>query len=188
MVCERAAGLKGLGSLPNTSASTSSSRMLGQWPALSKQGISQTLFTLGACALRPPHYHLRATGLLYLINGTIQVGFTNEDGTKAYVNNISAGASTVFPQGLVHYQQNLACEPAQYTISYNSEDPGTQVSVPGLVGLPNEVVAAAMGFASNANGFSSFLATVPTGKFIANSDPECVARCSAAATPSNAGK
>ena len=41
--------------------------MLGQWPALSKQGISQTYFTLGACALRPPHYHLRATGLLFLI-------------------------------------------------------------------------------------------------------------------------
>lgn len=62
-----------------------------------------------------------------------------------------------------------------------------QVSVPGLVGLPNEVVAAAMGFANNANGFSSFLATVPTGKFVANSDPDCVAQCSESATP-NAGK
>lgn len=29
--------------------------------------------------------------------------------------------------GLIHFQQNLGCEPATYTISYNSEDPGTQV-------------------------------------------------------------
>ena len=30
--------------------------------------------------------------------------------------------------GLVHYQQNLDCYTATYTISYNSEDPGTQVT------------------------------------------------------------
>ena len=29
--------------------------------------------------------------------------------------------------GLAHYQQNLDCYTATYTISYNSEDPGTQV-------------------------------------------------------------
>ena len=29
--------------------------------------------------------------------------------------------------GLIHFQQNLGCKPATYTISYNSEDPGTQV-------------------------------------------------------------
>ena len=31
--------------------------------------------------------------------------------------------------GLVHYQQNLGCEPAVYSISYNNEDPGTQVCI-----------------------------------------------------------
>lgn len=155
------------------------------------------------------------------LTGTLQVGFTSEDGKKAYVNNITAGASTIFPQGmkrsfhpsgfpvvlsllvcacllkqhstlctlivistavtfwsfllvrskgiaasrflsqrtskclstlltmrnlsccrcpggalvsdlicragLTHYQLNLGCEPAQYVISYNNEEPGTQV-------------------------------------------------------------
>ncbi len=32
-----------------------------------------------------------------------------------------------FTAGLVHYQQNLDCYEATYTISYNNEDPGTQV-------------------------------------------------------------
>ena len=31
--------------------------------------------------------------------------------------------------GLIHYQQNLGCDAATYTISYNSEDPGTQVAL-----------------------------------------------------------
>lgn len=35
--------------------------------------------------------------------------------------------------GLVHYQQNLGCEPAMYTISYNNEEPGTQVSLHTLM-------------------------------------------------------
>ena len=54
------------------------------------------------------------------------VGFVSEDGTPV-VNQVSTGASAIFPQGLVHYQQNLDCYQATYTISYNSEDPGTQV-------------------------------------------------------------
>lgn len=31
--------------------------------------------------------------------------------------------------GLIHYQQNLGCDAATYTISYNNEDPGTQVAL-----------------------------------------------------------
>ena len=54
------------------------------------------------------------------------MGFVTEDGTPV-VNQVSTGASAIFPQGLVHYQQNLDCYQATYTISYNSEDPGTQV-------------------------------------------------------------
>ena len=29
--------------------------------------------------------------------------------------------------GLIHYQQNLDCYDSTYIITYNSEDPGTQV-------------------------------------------------------------
>ena len=54
------------------------------------------------------------------------VGFVTEDGTPV-INQVSTGASVLFPQGLVHYQQNLDCYQTTYTISYNSEDPGTQV-------------------------------------------------------------
>ncbi len=57
------------------------------------------------------------------------MGFVTEDGTPV-VNQISTGASAIFPQGLVHYQQNLDCYDSTYIITYNSEDPGTQVCRP----------------------------------------------------------
>ena len=44
-------------------------RMAAQWPALQGQKISQTVFTLEPCAMRPAHVHPRATGLLYVVSG-----------------------------------------------------------------------------------------------------------------------
>ena len=45
--------------------------MAAQWPALKKRKISQTVFTLDPCALRPFHVHQRADGLLYVISGEL---------------------------------------------------------------------------------------------------------------------
>ncbi len=53
--------------------------------------------------------------------------FVVEDASREVVNELRSGASAVFPQGLIHYQQNLGCETAEYVISYNAESPGTQV-------------------------------------------------------------
>ena len=43
--------------------------MLAQWPALEGMNVAQTYFVMKGCALRPPHTHQRATGLLYVIQG-----------------------------------------------------------------------------------------------------------------------
>ena len=54
-------------------AGVSTPRMLEQWPALANQGIAQTSFVMNGCALRPVHVHMRATGLLYAIQGESKV-------------------------------------------------------------------------------------------------------------------
>ena len=52
----------------------------------------------------------------------------------------------------MHFQQNLGCDVATYTISYGSDNPGTQLVAPGLFGLP----ASGMGeFGVNALGLDS---------------------------------
>nr|QOL01129.1 putative extracellular protein CSOL_053 [Pseudococcomyxa simplex] len=159
-------------------------RMLGQWPALAGQGVSQTVFTLEPCAMRPAHVHPRATGLLYLISGAkFMVGYVTEDG--APVNNeISTGTSALFPIGLVHYQQNLDCFDATYIISYNHEDPGTQMTYASLQQLPASAMAATLGV--NTTGYETLLSASPKGVFIKSSDPDCVARCQLAPAKSGA--
>ena len=49
--------------------STTSLRTVTYWPALAGMGISQSAFTLAPCAIRSPHIHQRAAGLLYAYDG-----------------------------------------------------------------------------------------------------------------------
>ena len=56
-------------SMQGSTGGTSQKRMVSQWPALAGRKISQTVFTLDPCALRPAHVHQYADGLLYVISG-----------------------------------------------------------------------------------------------------------------------
>lgn len=77
--------------------------------------------------------------------------------------------------GLIHYQLNLDCQPASYTISYSSEEPETQTVVNGLLGLPMPALQAALGFSSA--DFQLWQSEAPTSKFIQVADADCAARC-----------
>ena len=50
--------------------------------------------------------------------------------------------------GLVHYQLNLGCSDAVYTISYSSDMPQTQQAVPSLYALPDQALATALGIST----------------------------------------
>ena len=43
---------------------------------------------------------------------------------KSHINNLSTGKVAVFPQGYIHYEQNLGCKPAKFISALNHEDPG----------------------------------------------------------------
>ncbi len=44
---------------------------------------------------------------------------------KAHINNLSDGQVAIFPQGTIHYEQNLGCKPAHFISALNHEDPGS---------------------------------------------------------------
>ncbi|KAL6779116.1 hypothetical protein ACKKBF_B18695 [Auxenochlorella protothecoides x Auxenochlorella symbiontica] len=149
-------------------------RTAREWPALEGLGISQTSFTLEPCAVRSPHIHQNAAGLLYAINAeSLMVGFVQENGT-AVENTITSGTSAVFPQGLVHYQYNTGCSPATYTITYNDAQGATVNIVPALVNLPQAVVMASLNISEMA--YAELVLGAPTTNFIAEVD-ECMAKC-----------
>ena len=74
--------------------------------------------------MNAPHTHPRATEFLYVINGTIEVAFIEENGARLVKNNVTVGQGTVIPLGAVHYQLNTGCEPVRLVTFFNDEDPG----------------------------------------------------------------
>lgn len=75
--------------------------------------------------LNPPHTHPRATEMVFVLYGQLDVGFI----TTANVlisKTISQGETFVFPKGLVHFQQNNGKAPAAVIAAFNSQLPGTQ--------------------------------------------------------------
>eukprot|EP00904_Undaria_pinnatifida_P006374 jgi/Undpi1/2867/HiC_scaffold_14.g06244.m1 len=114
--------------------------------ALGGQGISMTLVNLDACAINLPHIHPRATEMLYTIKGNhVRVAFVEENGGDgAVVNDLSMGDVAFFPQGLIHYQQNLDCYPATFLAALNSEDPGVVTITTRFFELPSEAIQASL--------------------------------------------
>ena len=50
---------------------------LGKFPALNGQGVSYAVLEFPAGTTNPPHTHPRASELLFLTQGTLQVGFVD---------------------------------------------------------------------------------------------------------------
>ncbi|TVU22731.1 hypothetical protein EJB05_32448, partial [Eragrostis curvula] len=75
--------------------------------------------------LNPPHTHPRATEIIFVIEGVLEVGFiTTAD--KLFSKIITKGDVFVFPRGLVHFQQNRGHGPATVIAGFNSQLQGTQ--------------------------------------------------------------
>ena len=80
--------------------------------------------------------------MLYTIEGNqLRVAFVEENGGEgAVVNDLVAGDVAFFPQGLIHYQQNLDCYPATFLAALNSEDPGVVTITTNFFQLPSEAI------------------------------------------------
>ncbi|CAM9871595.1 unnamed protein product, partial [Ectocarpus sp. 8 AP-2014] len=78
----------------------------------------------------------------YVINGEhLRVAFVEENGGEgAVVNDLSQGDVTFFPQGLIHYEQNLGCEPVTFLAALNNDDPGAVTITTRFFELPSEAI------------------------------------------------
>lgn len=164
------------GAEPSSSGLGGEIRPLGvaELPSLAKQGVSYSLFNIDPCGINLPHVHPRATEILYVIKGNkLRVAFAEENGGRTLVNDISEGMATFFPEGLIHYQQNLDCEPAEYISALNSEDPGVVTISTQVFTLPDEALQAT--FNLNAEQVKILRAGIPAGP--AKGRIECLKRC-----------
>ncbi|PKI55526.1 hypothetical protein CRG98_024138 [Punica granatum] len=94
-------------------------------PGLNTLSISLSRIDYAPGGLNPPHTHPRATEVVFVLEGELDVGFI----TTADVlisKSIQKGEIFVFPRGLVHFQKNNGKEPAAVVAAFNSQLPGTQ--------------------------------------------------------------
>ncbi|KAJ9699539.1 hypothetical protein PVL29_008231 [Vitis rotundifolia] len=105
---------------------------LAEFPALNGQSVSFAVLQYPAGSVNPPHTHPRSAEHLFVVEGTLVVGFI-DTANKLYTQTLQFGDMFVFPKGLVHFQYNADTEePATALSAFGSANAGT-VSVPPSV-------------------------------------------------------
>ncbi|KAL5716268.1 hypothetical protein ACHQM5_017984 [Ranunculus cassubicifolius] len=121
-----------------------------QFPGLNTMGISFIRIDFAPGGVGPLHTHPRASELLVCIQGTLLVGFvTSNPEYRLFSNVLHPGDLFVFPQGLIHFQQNIGHVPAVAFASLGSQNPGLVSMGNGLFNstppLPNIVLEKSFG-------------------------------------------
>ncbi|KAM0996901.1 hypothetical protein ACFX2J_006748 [Malus domestica] len=99
---------------------------LAEFPTLNGQSV------FFAPATNPPHTHPRFAKLLFLIDGTLEVGFVDTKNIL-FTQTLQTGDLFVFPKGLAHFQYNADVEnPALAISTFGSANAGT-VSFPSTL-------------------------------------------------------
>jgi len=116
-------------------------------PGLNTLGVSMARIDYAPGGLNPPHIHPRATEIIFVLNGQLNVGFITTK-NALISKTLNAGEVFVFPRGLVHFQKNpSATKPAAVIAGFNSQLPGTQQFAAALFTaappVPNDVLAQA---------------------------------------------
>ncbi|CAF0975502.1 unnamed protein product [Rotaria sordida] len=143
------------------------------FPALVKTGVSMNYAYVEPCGLVAPHIHPRAASMIIACNGTFLTGYWVENSTAPVINTLQPGDATVFPQGSVHFEFNMGCEPAVFIAARSSEDPGSYTATGFISRFPPAIVAATLGYPEG--GLESFIKGLPD--FPSKNVKECLLKC-----------
>ncbi|KAF6149354.1 hypothetical protein GIB67_016892 [Kingdonia uniflora] len=139
-------GLKNPGFVNNSLGSLVTAANVLMIPGLNTLGVSLARVDYAPGGVNPPHTHPRATEIVFVLKGKLDVGFI----TTANVlisRTIKVGEVFTFPKGLVHFQKNNGVGNAAVIAAFNSQLPGTQTIAATLFAacppVPNNVLAKA---------------------------------------------
>ncbi|KAH9616068.1 hypothetical protein KSS87_015701 [Heliosperma pusillum] len=140
------AGLSKPGMTNNTMGSLVTGANVEKIPGLNTLGVSMSRIDFAPGGLNPPHIHPRATEMVFVLYGELDVGFLTTS-NKLISKHIMPGETFVFPKGLIHFQKNNAEKPAAVISAFNSQLPGTQSIAATLFtstpAVPNNVLTKA---------------------------------------------
>lgn len=92
---------------------------------LNTLGISIVRIDYAPMGVIPPHTHPRASEILTVLEGSLEVGFvTSNPGNRLISKVLRKGDVFVFPVGLIHFQRNIGHGNAVSISALSSQNPG----------------------------------------------------------------
>ncbi|XP_034707817.1 putative germin-like protein 2-1 [Vitis riparia] len=118
-------GLRVPGNTSNKLGSMVTPANVAQIPGLNTLGISLARVDYAPYGLNPPHTHPRATEILTVLEGTLNVGFVTSNPDNRLISKVLyKGDVFVFPEGLIHFQLNVGKTKAVAIAALSSQNPG----------------------------------------------------------------
>ncbi|KAA8545152.1 hypothetical protein F0562_019959 [Nyssa sinensis] len=102
---------------------------------LNTLGVSLARIDFAPYGLNPPHTHPRATEILVVVEGIIYVGFVSSfPANRLFTKLLYPGDVFVFPEGLIHFQFNVANTTGVTFSGLGSQNPGLIVIANNVFG------------------------------------------------------
>ncbi|XP_068321686.1 putative germin-like protein 2-1 [Pyrus communis] len=112
-----------------------------QLPGLNTLGISLVRIDYAPSGVNPPHIHPRASEVLTLLEGSLEVGFVTSSPENRHITKVlQKGDVFVFPIGLVHYQRNVGSGNAVAIAALSSQNPGVVIIASSVFGSTPSIV------------------------------------------------
>ncbi|CAI0550734.1 unnamed protein product [Linum tenue] len=135
-------GLHIPGNTRNAIGSAVTAATVTQIPGLNTLGISMVRIDLAPWGINPPHTHPRATEILTVIEGSLEVGFVTSNPDNRLISKIlQKGDVFVFPIGLIHYQRNVGNGNVVAIAALSSQNPGVITIANSIFGSKPDISA-----------------------------------------------
>ncbi|GAY33910.1 hypothetical protein CUMW_008720 [Citrus unshiu] len=135
-------GLHVAGNTENPLGSRVTPVTVAQIPGLNTLGVSLARIDYAPWGVVPPHVHPRATEILTIIEGSLEVGFVTSNPENRLITKVlQKGDVFVFPIGLVHFQRNVGHGNAFSISALSSQNPGV-ITIANAVFGSNPAIAA----------------------------------------------
>lgn len=122
---------------------------VSQLPGLNTLGISLVRIDYAPSGINPPHTHPRASEILTILEGSLEVGFVTSGPEYRHITKVlKKGDVFVFPIGLVHYQRNVGTCNAVAIAALSSQNPGVVTIASAVFGskpsIGNDILVKAL--------------------------------------------
>ncbi|KAL7241890.1 hypothetical protein ACSBR1_014464 [Camellia fascicularis] len=118
-------GLHMAGNTSNAVGSKVTPVSVAQIPGLNTLGVSMVRIDYAPMGINPPHTHPRATEILTVLEGSLEVGFVTSNPNNRLISKVlQKGDVFVFPINLIHFQRNVGNGNVVAIAALSSQNPG----------------------------------------------------------------